>query len=134
MCCCHAASGRAAGRALAGHGSLEAAARALLHGLGLHDNVLPRRRAALLSVGQQQRVAAARALIGEPDVVLADEPTSALGADAQVRLLNVLFAECARTRAALLFVSHDQRLADRFQRVQALAELNLAHDGLERVQ
>ncbi|THF63026.1 ABC transporter ATP-binding protein [Pseudothauera nasutitermitis] len=80
--------------------------------------------AAELSVGQQQRVAAARALIGRPPLVIADEPTSALDADRQRGFLDLLLAECAQAGAALLFVSHDGRLAEHFDRVVALGELN----------
>lgn len=107
------------------HGTTLAAARDLLQTLGLPE-ALYARPAARLSIGQQQRVAAARALIGEPELVLADEPTSALDADAQARFLELLFQQCRRTQAALLFVSHDARLATQFDRVDALANLNHA--------
>lgn len=86
------------------------------------------RSAAQLSVGQQQRVAAARALIGRPGLVVADEPTSALDADRQQAFIDLLLEECAAAGAALLFVSHDQRLARHFDRVLDLATLNRA-DG-----
>ena len=84
------------------------------------------RPATALSVGQQQRVAAARALIGRPELVIADEPTSALDAERQAAFLNLLRRECEAAGAALLFVSHDQRLAAGFHRQVALAELNRA--------
>ena len=84
------------------------------------------RPAAQLSVGQQQRVAAARALIGRPGLVVADEPTSALDADRQQAFIDLLLEECAAAGAALLFVSHDQRLAVHFDRVLDLAALNRA--------
>jgi putative ABC transport system ATP-binding protein len=87
------------------------------------------RRAADLSVGQQQRVAAARALIGRPELVIADEPTSALDADRQQAFLDLLARECAAAGAGLLFVSHDLRLAGRFDRVLHLTELNRAGVG-----
>lgn len=115
-------------RALQAHGTLPNAARVLLHSLNLPPE-LASRPAAQLSIGQQQRVAAARALIGDPEIVLADEPTSALDAHAQAGFLDLLFAQCARTRAALLFVSHDLRLAARFDRVDELSALNRAHPG-----
>lgn len=70
-----------------------------------------------LSIGQQQRVAAARALIGAPPLLLADEPTSALDADRQARFLALLQAQCRAHGSALLFVSHDDRLAGAFDRV-----------------
>ncbi|MGB1110362.1 MAG: ABC transporter ATP-binding protein [Gammaproteobacteria bacterium] len=74
-----------------------------------------------LSIGQQQRVAAARALIGRPSLIIADEPTSALDADRQESFLELLSSECAASGASLLFVSHDQRLAERFdQRINLL--------------
>jgi len=82
-----------------------------------------------LSVGQQQRVAAARALIGQPALVIADEPTSALDADRQAAFLRLLLDECADAGAALLFVSHDMRLAAHFDRVAALGEINPAAAG-----
>jgi putative ABC transport system ATP-binding protein len=84
------------------------------------------RRASELSVGQQQRVAAARALIGGPGLVVADEPTSALDADRQAAFLDLLQGECAASGAALLFVSHDPRLSARFDRVLNLADINHA--------
>ncbi|HAG74009.1 MAG TPA: methionine ABC transporter ATP-binding protein, partial [Thauera sp.] len=79
-----------------------------------------------LSVGQQQRVAAARALIGRPGLVVADEPTSALDADRQQAFIALLLEECAAAGAALLFVSHDQRLAAHFDRVLELDHMNRA--------
>jgi putative ABC transport system ATP-binding protein len=85
------------------------------------------RAAADLSVGQQQRVAAARALIGRPEIVVADEPTSALDAERQQAFLDLLLAECAHSGATLVFVSHDRRLAGHFDRELALHEINRAH-------
>lgn len=79
-----------------------------------------------LSVGQQQRVAAARALIGAPELVIADEPTSALDADLRDRFLELLFERCAEAGATLLFVSHDLSLGARFDRVLSLPTLNQA--------
>lgn len=114
-------------RARQAYGTPPAAARQLLRTLGLADE-LAARPAAHLSIGQQQRVAAARALIGDPELVLADEPTSALDADAQQSFLELLFTQCARTRAAMLFVSHDLRLAAHFDRVDDLLALNLARN------
>jgi putative ABC transport system ATP-binding protein len=82
--------------------------------------------AAELSVGQQQRVAAARALIGKPEILIADEPTSALDAPRQQAFIDLLLTEAAAVGATLLFVSHDQRLAGHFDRVLSLAEINQA--------
>ncbi|MFC4728339.1 ABC transporter ATP-binding protein [Coralloluteibacterium thermophilus] len=110
-------------RAVARFGSLEAAAATLLDHLGLGARAVGDRQAMALSVGQQQRVAAARAVIGGPDLVIADEPTSALDADARDDFLSLLFAECEAAGSALLFVSHDLALAARFARSESLARL-----------
>lgn len=101
-------------------------ARRLLQRLGLEDDSLLERRVSDLSVGQQQRVAAARALIGQPSLVIADEPTSALDADARDRFINLLSEEVERSSASLLFVSHDASLAGLFTRSVDLAEVNRA--------
>lgn len=101
-------------------------ARRLLTRLGLDDPALLSRRVSDLSVGQQQRVAAARALIGAPSLVIADEPTSALDADARDRFIALLSEEITRTGASLLFVSHDASLAPLFTRAVDLAAINRA--------
>lgn len=80
-------------------------------------------RANTLSVGQQQRVAVARALIGQPPLIVADEPTSALDAGSQAAFLDLLFAQQAANSAALLMVSHDPRLGERFDRVLRIDEI-----------
>lgn len=70
-----------------------------------------------LSVGEQQRVAAARALIGSPELVLADEPTSALDETLRDRFIQNLLEASALTGSALLVVSHDRALAEHFPSV-----------------
>jgi putative ABC transport system ATP-binding protein len=110
-------------RRAAGDGAIEAEARRLLARLGVEDSLLAGPKAAALSVGQQQRVAAARALIGAPEVIVADEPTSALDRDLQTAFLDLLFAEAARSGASLVMVSHDTSLAPRFDRVLPLDEV-----------
>lgn len=92
--------------------------------LGIAD--LLERNVLELSVGQQQRVAAARALIGAPPLVIADEPTSALDAAHRERFLELLLAQCKAAGAALLFVSHDQSLAPLFETRRSLPEINRA--------
>ena len=111
---------------IAAAGSTPAAEAARLSGRLDLGTALLDRPAAQLSVGQQQRVAAARALIGRPGLVVADEPTSALDADRQQAFIDLLLEECAAAGAALLFVSHDARLAAHFDRVLDLAALNHA--------
>ena len=98
-------------------------AATLLQHLDL-DAGLWQRKATQLSVGQQQRVAAARALIGRPEIVIADEPTSALDAARQEAFLELLRRECAAANAALLFVSHDMRLAAGFSRQVEMGQIN----------
>ena len=90
---------------------------------GLEAKLWPQ-PAGTLSVGQQQRVAAARALIGAPELVIADEPTSALDEALRESFMTLLLQRCAAAGSALLFVSHDLRLADRFERVIDLPALN----------
>ena len=98
----------------------EAEARRLLAGLDL-DPALLSRPAAELSVGQQQRVAAARALIGQPEILIADEPTSALDAERQAAFVELLLSEAKRAGSAVVFVSHDLRLATHFDQTLALS-------------
>lgn len=110
-------------RALAQGEDLHAAARSLLLSLDLRPG-LWMRAVTQLSIGQQQRVAAARALIGRPEIVVADEPTSALDSDRQQAFLDLLQHECGQAGASLVFVSHDQRLAQRFHRRIKLDDIN----------
>lgn len=107
-------------------GGAETEARRLLARLGLDDGDLLSRTVTELSVGQQQRVAAARALIGNPSLIIADEPTSALDADTRDRFIELLSEEARKTGAALLFVSHDAGLAPLFDRAVDLADINAA--------
>jgi putative ABC transport system ATP-binding protein len=88
--------------------------------LGLDPAQMTRGPARALSVGQQQRVAVARALIGGPGLIVADEPTSALDAGSQAAFLDLLTAQVAAQGASLLMVSHDDRLGARFDRVVQL--------------
>ena len=100
-------------------------AQALLQRMGLQAD-LWRRRADALSVGQQQRVAAARALLGAPELVIADEPTSALDTALRNGFMDLLLGACAANGSTLVFVSHDERLAERFDERLSLPTLNRA--------
>ena len=104
--------------------SPERTAQRLLNELGLSDSSLASKQAHALSVGQQQRVAAARALIGKPDLILADEPTSALDEAAKAAFVDLLARECAQAGSALLFVSHDRSLESHFDRSLDFRNLN----------
>jgi putative ABC transport system ATP-binding protein len=104
-------------------GGPEAEARRLLERVGLGP-ALHGRRADALSVGQQQRVAAARALIGAPELVIADEPTSALDAARRDDFMALLRDACRAAGSTLVFVSHDERLAEGFGQRLALPAIN----------
>ncbi|MCL2020865.1 MAG: ABC transporter ATP-binding protein [Betaproteobacteria bacterium] len=103
----------------------EEAARQLLSRLDIAPD-LWQRRADKLSVGQQQRVAAARALIGCPPLLIADEPTSSLDTDRRSAFLRLLIKECRASNSTLLFVSHDRNLGETFDTCIELPELNRA--------
>ena len=108
-------------------------ARRLLGTLGMGRCALLDRPAAALSIGQQQRVAAARALLGRPEVLIADEPTSALDGEARESFLQLLMQECASAGTTLLYVSHDTSLGRLFDRQLSLPDFNRARPHAEAV-
>ena len=99
-------------------------AHRLLKSLALGEQLAEKSPVTELSVGQQQRVAAARALIGNPELIIADEPTSALDADLRHSFLELLFGECKKAGSTLLFVSHDSTLSELFNRKISMDEIN----------
>ncbi len=110
-------------RRLRVQGPVEGEAHRLMRALGLDPDTLGTAKASDLSVGQQQRVAAARALIGKPEIILADEPTSALDPEARNTFMHLLCQQTQDSGAALLLVSHDSGLDHHFDRVINLADL-----------
>jgi len=100
---------------------LEQEARAIAEELGLGDKW--NRPIAALSQGERQRVAACRALLLDPDLVLADEPTGNLDPDNKLAVLDQLISVCKRQRRILLTVTHDHSLLPSFDRVVDMAEL-----------
>lgn len=108
-------TGRPADRAWAKH---------LLSEVGLSDRLgyKPEK----LSLGQQQRVAVARALANRPRLVLADEPTGALDPKNAQAVLDLIRSLCGEVGASLLLVSHDPQISRQFERVVALGEMNRA--------
>ena len=110
-------------------GSAEAEAARLLDKLGIEPALLRKASAASLSVGQQQRVAAARALIGAPQIIIADEPTSSLDRNRQMAFLDLLFCVVAEAGSTLIMVSHDESLASRFGRVAPLESIARIENG-----
>ncbi|MCB1772575.1 MAG: ABC transporter ATP-binding protein [Gammaproteobacteria bacterium] len=122
-------SARRRGQALARAKDLETEARRLLGHLDLDHPELHRRAVTTLSVGQQQRVAAARALMGTPELLIADEPTSSLDTDRRESFIRLLFDECREVGTTLIFVSHDASLEKLFDRTVDLAEINCHATG-----
>jgi len=98
-------------------------------GLGAHLHHRPSQ----LSVGQQQRVAIARAIAARPALVLADEPTGNLDPTAAQTAVRLVRDVCREIGAALLIVSHDERILGHFDRCLDLEALNLAYRGTGRV-
>ena len=97
-------------------GSVKDEARYLLSHLYEASNIELERSVTRLSVGQQQRVAAARALMGQPELLIADEPTSSLDIDNRHAFMDLLFSEAQQAGTTLLFVSHDPAFKNRFDR------------------
>ena len=112
----------AARRQRLGSASLPQAVGQVAQRLGIES--LLKENVVNLSVGQQQRVAAARSLIGTPWLVIADEPTSALDSDHRERFIELLFENCRAAGSTLIFVSHDRSLMHLFSRSVSLPELN----------
>lgn len=116
---------------LAGVGSAQADLKKSAHELAraLGIEALLTQPVTALSVGQQQRVAAARALLGRPKLIIADEPTSALDSEHREHFLKLLFEQCTAQGSTLVFVSHDRQLMPLFERTVSLPELNRAARG-----
>jgi putative ABC transport system ATP-binding protein len=104
-----------------GRGVDIAAARHLLERVGLGDRL--RYRPKQLSVGQQQRVAVARALAHRPSLLLTDEPTGNLDPDQARKVLTLIRELCVEQGTALLVVSHDRDVLAQFQPVIEIADL-----------
>ena len=96
----------------------------LLRAMNLQPAEIQDKPVTSLSVGQQQRVAVARALIGHPPLIIADEPTSALDSETRQAFIDLLFAEIESAGSTLLFVSHDASLAKSFDRRIDLRDIN----------
>lgn len=94
----------------------------LIKTLGLVDHA--HKNVTDLSIGQQQRVAAARALIGKPRMIIADEPTSSLDEKNTSEFMNLLLSEWEKRKFTLVFVSHDTSLKQYFPRTLSLPEIN----------
>ncbi|MEQ5874451.1 ABC transporter ATP-binding protein [Pseudoalteromonas sp. NFXS39] len=109
-------------KALENSTTITAEASRLLSALGLNDT-LQHQEVAQLSIGQQQRVAAARAFIGSPEIIIADEPTSALDMQNRQAFVKLLFEQASAANSTLVFVSHDETLQTLFSRSISLVDL-----------
>ena len=97
-------------------------AEELIDSLGMREHI--NKKVTDLSIGQQQRVACARALIGNPQMIIADEPTSALDEKNTKEFMELIMREWEKRKFTLLFVSHDERLKSYFSRSISLPEIN----------
>lgn len=102
----------------------EGRAKALLQRVGLGQRL--DHKPAQLSVGEQQRVAVARALVNQPKLLLADEPTANVDARHQQQVIDLIRETCGEAQIALLLVTHTGEVAGQFSRVQNLEEFNRA--------
>ena len=94
----------------------------LLERVGLAERVT--HRPAALSVGEQQRVAVARALANKPAILLADEPTANVDTGHQQQVVELIRDTCAEEQVALLMVTHTPEVSEQFDRVETLDALN----------
>ena len=83
-----------------------------------------------LSVGEQQRVAVARALSNQPDLLLADEPTANVDPAHQQQVIDLMREACVRENIAMLLVTHSREVSSQFERVETLEDVNRAVVGV----
>jgi ABC-type lipoprotein export system ATPase subunit len=102
----------------------KARAKQLLERVGLGHRMTHRPK--MLSVGEQQRVAVARALANKPKLLLADEPTANVDSAHQQQILDLIREACAEENVAVVMVTHSSDVAGQFKRVDKLADFNLA--------
>ena len=97
-------------------------ARRLLDEVGLCHRM--GHKPAALSVGEQQRVAVARALANQPSLLLADEPTANVDPAHQQQVIDLLRGACEQEKVAMLLVTHAPEVSDQFARVEYLEKVN----------
>ena len=98
-------------------------AKELLDRVGLSHRLA--NRPAALSVGEQQRVAVARALANKPRILLADEPTANVDPNNQQQTIDLIREQCREEEIAMIIVTHSMEVANQFNRVDRLEEMNL---------
>lgn len=102
----------------------ESRAKQLLDRVGLGKRLT--HKPVMLSVGEQQRVAVARALVNKPKLLLADEPTASIDARNQQQVLDLIRETCREENVALVLVTHAPQVAEQFGRIERLDEINKA--------
>jgi len=112
------------GMTFAGRRGNPGRAHHLLERVGLGHRLT--HKPAMLSVGEQQRVAVARALINRPKLLLADEPTANVDTSHQQQIIDLIRATCREEQVALMLVTHAPEVAEQFERVEQLDSFNLA--------
>ena len=100
----------------------KARARQLLDRVGLGHRM--KHRPPMLSVGEQQRVAVARALANKPKLLLADEPTANVDSGSQQKVLDLIRETCKEENVTLVLVTHAPEVARQFERIDHLEEIN----------
>jgi len=104
--------------------------RALLEDMGMSG--LEHRKPGEMSGGQQQRIAVARAMVAEPVIILADEPTANLDSESSVNLLNLMRTFNETKGITFLFSSHDDRVIHLAKRIILLRDGKIESDGREK--
>jgi ABC-type lipoprotein export system ATPase subunit len=112
------------GMSFAGKTADPARAKSLLQRVGLEHRLT--HKPAALSVGEQQRVAVARALANRPKLLLADEPTANVDTKHQQQIIDLIRQTCGEEKVALLLVTHSTQVAAQFERVEHLEQFNQA--------
>jgi putative ABC transport system ATP-binding protein len=110
------------GMSFSGKGASRSRGKELLKRVGLGQRMA--HRPGQLSVGEQQRVAVARALANEPSLILADEPTANVDVGHQEIILDLIGEACSERKVALLMVTHSPEVAGKFNRVEKLGDFN----------
>ncbi len=104
----------------------------LLDRVGLRDRAS--HKPAAMSVGEQQRVAVARALANRPKLLLADEPTANVDPANQQMIVDLIRTTCRQENISLLMVTHAAEVADQFERIDRLEEINQAGEQIARAE
>ena len=115
------------GMTFAGRKADPSRAHRLLERVGLGHRLT--HKPPMLSVGEQQRVAVARALVNKPKLLLADEPTANVDTGHQQQIVDLIRETCREEGVALILVTHTPEVSGQFDRVQRLEELNLVANG-----